>query len=421
MNGPPEFRPVADVEAEEIERIMEKVRRDVKAAEGRPLPPVYSPGKFTEPLGLDADGNYQLVTPQELAHDEAVRRRAAGGVDPAVALDRRTAAGCLFGLAYGDALGAPTEFLSVAQIEARWGRGGPRELTGNPALITDDTQMTLAVARALHVAGVGAEPATVTQLLRDEFVAWSVSPDNNRAPGNTCLTACAGLARGLIWTDATVVGSKGCGANMRVAPVGLVREYDLTTVAGVAQLQAALTHGHPTALAASDLTAYAIRLLREGVDVSDLPRLLGNRCQTEQTVYHQQWLGSLWEKAGAGAPADFIAHGWRECATAIAQLVTALRTYDGREDPCRFTGAGWIAEEALTTALLCAVTFRDDPVGALARAATTSGDSDSIACLTGAFLGASAGMDIWPQDWSRRIEHGPELAQLATYWDPAKR
>lgn len=35
-----------------------------------------------------------------------------------------TAVGSLFGLAYGDALGGPTEFLSIAEIQRRYGPGG---------------------------------------------------------------------------------------------------------------------------------------------------------------------------------------------------------------------------------------------------------------------------------------------------------
>jgi ADP-ribosylglycohydrolase len=59
------------------------------------------------------------------------------------------ATGSLFGLAYGDAMGAPTEFLSVDEIMLRYGQARPRDLVGDPALITDDTQMTLALARAM--------------------------------------------------------------------------------------------------------------------------------------------------------------------------------------------------------------------------------------------------------------------------------
>ncbi|TWP49097.1 ADP-ribosylglycohydrolase family protein [Lentzea tibetensis] len=58
------------------------------------------------------------------------------------------ATGCLLGLAYGDALGAPTEFMTVDEIVARYGPEGPRDLDGDPALITDDTQMAGGVGGA---------------------------------------------------------------------------------------------------------------------------------------------------------------------------------------------------------------------------------------------------------------------------------
>lgn len=63
------------------------------------------------------------------------------------------ASGALFGLACGDALGAPTEFMSYYDaIEAAYGPDGPRDLVGDPARVTDDTQMTLSVAGALATA-----------------------------------------------------------------------------------------------------------------------------------------------------------------------------------------------------------------------------------------------------------------------------
>lgn len=327
-----------------------------------------------------------------------------------------TATGSMYGLAYGDALGAPTEFLDVDEIVARYGPGGPRELSGDPARVTDDTQMALAVGWALRDAPHAA-PEVLEPLLRQRFVAWSVSPDNDRAPGRTCLTACAGLARGAAWQEATVAGSKGCGANMRVTPVGLVPRYDLSTLAGVAQLQAGLTHGHPTALAASELTAYAVRLLREGTPLDGVPAQLRARCHEQRPVYRHDWLGDLWRKAGADGPDEFIARGWDECLTVLDRLDTALARPDDGGDPCRLTGPGWIAEEALATGLLCAVRHAGDPVGALARAATTSGDSDSIACLAGAFLGAAYGRGAWPPDWARRIEYADQLAELGAGWD----
>lgn len=327
-----------------------------------------------------------------------------------------TATGSLFGLAYGDALGKPTEFRSVAAIVARYGPGGPRDLDGDPAPVTDDTQMALAVAHALRAAERIA-PRELTPLLRAGFVAWSRSPDNNRAPGGTCMHACHQLARRGRWQHATVTHSKGCGANMRVTPVGLIPGLDLDILAGAAQLQAALTHGHPTGLAAAELTAYAVRMLRDGARLTDLPGLLRAHSGRQRRRYHHDWLGDLWSVARADSPEAFIAAGWDDCTAALDRLDDALADPDPAVDPCLATGEGWIAEEALATGLYCALLFPDAPVTALARAATSSGDSDSIACLAGAFLGAAGGMAIWPSDWAGRIEYTDQLAALGAAWD----
>lgn len=326
------------------------------------------------------------------------------------------ASGCLFGLAYGDALGGPTEFLPVAAIRKRYGPDGPRDLPGDPARVTDDTQMTLAVGWALHEV-TDPRPDTLEPVLRRRFIAWSISDDNNRAPGNTCLAACTALAENVPWQQASVIGSKGCGANMRVAPVGLVRAYDLDVLAGVAQVQAGLTHGHPTALAASELTAYAVRVLVDGVPLDELSGLLREHCHTQHDTYRHDWLGDLWQRGGTATPAEFIGRGWDECLTALDRLAAALSTPDTGGDACLLTGQGWIAEEALATALFCALRHATDPVAALSRAATTSGDSDSIACLTGALLGAAHGMTAWPVGWSTRIEYADQLTALAHPWD----
>jgi ADP-ribosylglycohydrolase len=328
-----------------------------------------------------------------------------------------SATGCLFGLAYGDALGAPTEFRTVAEIIELYGPAGPRELSGNPALVTDDTQMTLSVARALAAAGQELTVERLEPLLRKEFIDWWASPDNNRAPGMTCLDACQKLSEGMPWRSATGATSKGCGANMRVAPVGLVPDVDDTTRAAVAQFQAALTHGHPTGLAASELTAFAVLWLHSGMAAADLPAALRERCASQREVYHEAWLGDLWQRPGESDPAGFMARGWDECDTALNSLETALAYPDRDADPCLTTGAGWVAEEALVTALQCLLLFPDDPIAMLARAATTSGDSDSIACLAGAFAGAIYGIESWPAEWAQRIEYADALTGFGRLWD----
>lgn len=329
------------------------------------------------------------------------------------------ATGSLIGLALGDALGFPTEFHSVASIEAKTGPWRAMELP-TPAYVTDDTQMTLALGRGLRTA-MERGPLTAATLegpVREEFIAWWRSPDNNRAPGNTCLTACRLLSDAdLPWVAASQTGSKGCGANMRVAPIGLVPGPTPDQRAGAAQLQSALTHGHPTALAASDLTAYAVYVLTQGARPAELPVLLRTYALDQRTTYHADWLGDLWQHTQAPSPTAFIARGWDDCLTVLDRLDAALRAQDPEVDPCVAVGEGWIAEEALVAGLLCFLLFPDEPLTALRRAACSAGDSDSIACLAGAFAGAHLGTSAWPAAWSDRIEYREELLSLGALWD----
>ncbi|MEU1321003.1 ADP-ribosylglycohydrolase family protein [Streptomyces tibetensis] len=332
---------------------------------------------------------------------------------------KQAATGALTGLALGDALGYPTEFSDVPSILARFGPWRQLDLPER-ATVSDDTQMTLALGRAVRTAmdrGL-LTPLRLARPLREEFVDWYQSPENNRAPGRTCMKACYLLKdESRPWQDASQIDSKGCGANMRVAPLGLVSGLSDEQRAGAAQLQSALTHGHPTALAASDLTAHAVRLLAQGAEPTGLIGLLRSYALENRSRYHERWLGDLWRRAGDPSPERFIARGWDECLEALERLRHAIRTVSPETDPCLATGEGWIAEEALATGLLCFLLFVDEPVTALRRAACTAGDSDSIACLTGAFAGAYLGAKAWPTEWADRVEYRSDLLTLGALWD----
>ncbi len=343
-------------------------------------------------------------------------------VDSFIAPPVRRASGCLFGLAFGDALGAETEFLSIDEIIHRFPPDGPLQPPGDPARVTDDTQMALAVGKALLGVRHPYSAAVLEGPLKRAFVEWNESPENDRAPGMTCMRACEHLAQGLAWQQATIISSKGCGANMRVAPVGLLpagqEGVTAETRAAIAQFQAALTHGHPTALAAADLTAAAVADLVAGGDVVGLPGRLRAYALDQRTYYHEAWLGALWERSIVySSPQEYIARGWDECLPVLDRLERALQIGDRASDPCQYTGAGWIAEEALATGLLCFLLYPQDPVAAIRRAAVSSGDSDSIACLTGAFAGAYHGLAAWPAEWVSRIEYRDQLAALGRAWD----
>jgi ADP-ribosylglycohydrolase len=326
-------------------------------------------------------------------------------------------AGCLFGMALGDALAAPTEFMTVEQILRQFPPNGPQEPLGNPARVTDDTQMAIAVGMALIETALPYAPQTLGASLVTTFSAWHDDPENNRAPGMTCMSSIARLMTGQRWQTATNIGSKGCGANMRVQPVALL-PVDTAHQAKLAQFQAALTHGHPTALAASDLTAWVIADLLHDGEITTLPVRVRSYAESQRRVYHADWLGDLYRTAITFPTGeDFIEQGWRECLHILDRLDRALTVLDRNTDPCLLTGAGWIAEEAFATALYCFLLYPDDPAAVMRRAAVNSGDSDSIACIAGAFAGAYKGLPALPAEWVERVEYRDTLRDIALVID----
>src|SRR5687767_2024617 len=181
-------------------------------------------------------------------------------------------AGAVYGLALGDALGRPTEFMKLREIHHRHGAHGHMSLPW-PALFTDDTQMSLALGRALMNARSDT-PRELVRVITNEFIDWR-DHDPSRAPGSSCLSAIRGLIQQRrahkSWTHGTTL-SLGCGANMRVTPTALLADGDRAV--RYTQLQAALTHGHPRSIAAAELTMWAIRYAAQGADINELPRML---------------------------------------------------------------------------------------------------------------------------------------------------
>ncbi len=370
--------------------------------------------------------------------------------------DTRTdrAHGVMFGLAYGDALGRPTEFMKAKDL-AKLGNPFRKQVglnTPKQGIVTDDTQMAIAVAHAAILKGSRTDPTMMADRFVMAFINWQDDPkstDGQRSPGATCMSAVSALKRNpRQWILATRPNSKGNGANMRVAPLALRTDWTWDQLAGAAQLQAAITHGHPTALAAAELTAVAVRMLLEGVAQPSehlLDHLLAY-AHDQRSNYRGEWLGHLWEAqtappvlpgarkdwwddaagtvtptrpAALQSPVGFIERGWDEM---IDSLLTIYgQTRDPKQDPCDLAGGGWVAEQALTCSLHTLLCFPGDPASALRRAAFTDGDSDSIGSITGALAGAAYGLEAFPSHWLGNVEYRAELGSLAALLDSAAR
>ena len=276
----------------------------------------------------------------------------------------------LYGLAIGDALGYPTEFLSLSQIKAKYGETGifdPPE----PAFFSDDTQMSIAIAEALVRAG-DQDLDSIMAEVRAEFIAWLHSPENNRAPGRACLAGVKNMAKGVHWSKSGVPNSKGCGSAMRVAPVGYLYQNDPEKLKAVASASGKCTHGHPTADAACIGAAYLVKLALDGIAPDKMvPMLL-----------------------------EFTKGISDEFDDAIQKVEQCL-TWPDEEKALFFLGEGWIGEEAVALALYCFLRYPDDYRKVVIRAANTNGDSDSIACIAGGISGAYLGLEAIPRGMDR--------------------
>ena len=290
--------------------------------------------------------------------------------------------GAILGLAIGDALGWPTEFLKLPQIKAKYGPQGITELPPRPALFTDDTQMSLAIAHALLEAG-HQDLDTLMTHVTEHFVAWLISPENNKAPGNACLEGTRKLQRGIDWRRSGSIHSKGCGSAMRSAPIGLYYHRDPARLREVAIATGVATHNHPTANAGSVATAYLVKLALDRVPPADMLGHLLDFC------------GDLSPEFNAALKKVPVVMG-REPEAAMAEL-----------------GEGWVAEEAIALALYCFLCSPDNYPATVRRAANSNGDSDSIACIAGAISGARNGLSAIPSDWVEHIEKSDHLLSVA--------
>jgi ADP-ribosylglycohydrolase len=317
--------------------------------------------------------------------------------------------GCLLAGAVGDALGAPIEFWPLTEIRRTYGESG---IDGylpaygrDGGAITDDTQMTLFTAEGLIRAlvrfnerGICHPPSVIRRAYfrwlhtqgepwpdpdwpMDEGLGWLVSvPELNhrRAPGGTCLAALHDGGQGEI--ERPVNDSKGCGAVMRVAPIGL---GDVTDPFRTGAEVAALTHGHPSGYLAAGFLAELIARLRNGEELG--PSITATRTTAQGYDGHEELIEAV-------DAAVRLADGGRPTADALESL-----------------GAGWVAEEALAIALCAALTAHDLRDGLLV-AVNHSGDSDSTGAITGNILGAAMGVEAIPEG----LLDGLELREVIT-------
>ncbi|NJC71639.1 ADP-ribosylglycohydrolase family protein [Planosporangium thailandense] len=295
-------------------------------------------------------------------------------------VQRDRVAGALLAAACGDALGVPYEFKEPLRADQR-----PEMLGGGlgdyaPGEYSDDTQMAVCIA---EVSATGADLRTEPALDRiaANFLRWEregatdIGAQTSSVLGAVRGHAGDGLAAAM---RAAAAGlhqrtgrSAGNGSLMRTAPVALAYLDDPDALAEAAVAVSELTHYDPLAGEACVLWCAGIRRavldgtfdgVREGLDLLKPDR-------------RDRWAGYL---------ADAEAH-----------------------QPERFRPNGFVvpALQAAWSAIIHTAEGPGHLENALYAAVRAGNDTDTVAAIAGALLGARWGETAVPEGW-RRIVHG---------------
>jgi poly(ADP-ribose) glycohydrolase ARH3 len=281
-------------------------------------------------------------------------------------------AGCLLGLAVGDALGAPYEGLTHSDIF--WQFGSPEKLVKNPSgdtlFYTDDTEMMIGVAETLVDCGRIEEE----RLCR----AFATNYHPERGYGQGARRVIEAMAKGKDYRTLAASqfpgGSFGNGAAMRVAPVGLLFADQPEELWEQARLSALPTHTHPLGIEGAQILAVAIAWTLHATAFSrkELYRELLARATTEEFRWHLEIASKL-------KPGD-----------ALSGLGSTLH-----------------AHRSVVTAIACFAATPGDFELVASRAIGLGDDTDTVAAMAGVLVGAFVGVSAIPAELLAKLEDGP--------------
>ncbi len=290
--------------------------------------------------------------------------------------------GALLASAVGDALGAPFEGGGAMPQAAalQWGADG------FSFCYTDDTHMTLGVAESLVERGGFDGPHMAQVFVRN----YTAEPWRGYGAGPPRVFRA--LADGAAWDAASAalfngVGSYGNGAAMRIAPAALVAFRQLEHVASLAHNISIITHRHPLGIEGAVLQACAIAVLIQ--QPVDRPLDAAAFIEALRPYVHDPVFVSKLDR------------------------VLALLPHGTLDQVCTQLGTGIAAHESVPTALYAFLRSPQSFSEAVTYAISLGGDTDTIAAMTGALVGAYQGETAIPEVAREQVEGSTTITALA--------
>ncbi len=182
-------------------------------------------------------------------------------------------------------------------------------------------------------------------------------------------------------------GSFGNGAAMRICPVGLLYHNDLAKLETIADQVSVITHTHRLGREGAILQAYAVALAVQADPRTLEPIEFMKKLRSLQLskVYHQK-LERIETYLSSPPPVDRI----------ISQL-----------------GVNIIAPESVPIAIYNFLSNTSNFYEVLHSSITCGGDTDTIACMSGALAGALLGVKAIPKNWIDILEDVDIFQQMA--------
>ncbi|MGY2263059.1 ADP-ribosylglycohydrolase family protein [Pseudomonas sp. SDO55104_S430] len=300
------------------------------------------------------------------------------------------ALGAFYGLALGDALGMPTQSLSRDDIKARFGEikdlqdAGPLQpIAANmpKGSITDDTEQAILVGQLL-VDGKGRiKPAQLAQRLI-EWEAEMQAKGSQDLLGPSTKRAIEMILAGHSPEEAGRYGTTN-GAAMRITPVGISADVSDPQRFIEAVIQACqVTHNTTLGISSAAAVAAVISAGINGMALGEALSLGQHIAQQAQS--HGHWVAG-------GRIASRI--GWAQTISVDSdKAALADLLYD-------VIGTSVASQESVVVSFALAQQVAIGEMtafDALCMAASLGGDTDTIAAILGAMLGACLGLEIWP-------------------------
>ncbi|WP_327091604.1 ADP-ribosylglycohydrolase family protein [Nonomuraea sp. NBC_01738] len=283
---------------------------------------------------------------------------------------RDKARGSLLGLAAGDALGAPAENLTPAQITERWGR--LTEIEGGG---TDDTEYAIFASSLLVRHGHRLTPADVAAAYRSEIIPLIAGP--MKGAGFSELGTVMALRSGLEPPLTGRVHAHGWsdGLAMRAAPYGIFCPGDPVEAARLVE--------------------------QDGLVSGDGEGILGGRAVAGAVAAAMS--GATPEEVADAALSVIPADSWT--ARSITRARRALADGGDLHRAVVVSHYPWtdVAPEAVALALAAFLAGGGDVEESVTFGVSLGRDADTIGAIAGAIAGASQGESGVPARWAARV------------------